>query len=209
MLQFGVSRPALREALRVLEAESMIALGRGARTGATVMAPSMSHVAQQGTFYLVANGTTLREIHEARTLIEPSIVTRLARQRSPDLVAQLRACVEVGRKALAVADFKDAMLAVNEYHELLLQGAGNQALNMLVGMLHDIAVANYLALDKEIADPAATKRTIGKSLEMLSEAADLIESGAPDAAGEFWKGYLARATRVLAGSGRADQTIAL
>src|SRR4051812_10355634 len=39
MTQFGVSRPALREALRVLEAESLISLGRGARAGATVMAP--------------------------------------------------------------------------------------------------------------------------------------------------------------------------
>ena len=38
--QFGVSRPILRESLRVLEAESLIALGRGARAGAMVLSPS-------------------------------------------------------------------------------------------------------------------------------------------------------------------------
>jgi len=207
--QFGVSRPALREALRVLEAEQLISLGRGARSGATVMAPSVAQVAQHATFYLVAHGTTLRDIHEARSLIEPAIVMKLARQRPSGLVSQLRECLEAGRQSLANSDFKAAMLAANRFHEVLMHAAGNNAISLLVGMLHDVAVVNYLALDEGVTDPAATRRMLGKTLDSLSEMIELIESGTPEAAADYWRGYLARATRVLTGSGRADQAVAL
>lgn len=40
MSQFGISRPTLREALRILEAEGLVAIRRGARGGARVQAPS-------------------------------------------------------------------------------------------------------------------------------------------------------------------------
>jgi DNA-binding FadR family transcriptional regulator len=38
---FGISRPTLREALRVLESETLIQLGRGSRSGATILAPGL------------------------------------------------------------------------------------------------------------------------------------------------------------------------
>ena len=39
MGQFGVSRPTLREAFRILEAEALISVRRGSRGGARVVAP--------------------------------------------------------------------------------------------------------------------------------------------------------------------------
>ena len=74
---FGVSRPTLREALRVVESEGLIQLGRGARTGATVLGPSIEIAARYGTMYLAVEKTTLGDVHQVRTLLEPLTVGAL------------------------------------------------------------------------------------------------------------------------------------
>lgn len=207
MEQFGISRPALREALRVLEAESLIAIGRGTRNGATILKPSMDSVAQQGTFYLVTHGTTLREIHDTRALIEPTVVAQLARAPKPERVAALRRCVAEGRAALADGDFRRALLTANDFHELLMEFADNRALALLVRMLHELAVVNYLALDELGSDTATQARVIGKSLELQSGLIDLIEQGKSEEAGNYWRDYLARGARILASTGRAGERV--
>ena len=46
MEQFGVSRPTLREAFRVLESESLITIRRGAHGGARVKSPDQKIAAR-------------------------------------------------------------------------------------------------------------------------------------------------------------------
>src|SRR5829696_7938155 len=46
MRQFGVSRPTLREAFRILETESLLQVRRGSRGGAQVTAPTLSVAAR-------------------------------------------------------------------------------------------------------------------------------------------------------------------
>jgi len=207
---FAISRPALREALRILEAESLIAIGRGIRGGATILQPTIEKVAQYGTFYLVANGTTYLEIHEARTLIEPAVAAQLARRPRKDVIAALRACVDRGIAALAVADLAGAIMASNEFHEYLVESSENNALRLLVGMLHDIAVANVSVLtDAGEADAPTRARVIGKSMQALGRLADVIEQGKPDEAERFWREYMEKSGRVLASSGLGSRVILL
>ena len=71
MEQFGVSRPTLREAFRVLESEALISVRRGARGGARVHAPNGDVAARYAGLVLQFRGATLADVYEARKAIDP------------------------------------------------------------------------------------------------------------------------------------------
>src|SRR5215207_5471314 len=68
--EFGVSRPTLREAFRVLEAEGLITVRRGARGGARVHAPNTDVAARYAGLVLEHQGTTLADVYAARVLLQ-------------------------------------------------------------------------------------------------------------------------------------------
>src|SRR5829696_8998228 len=82
MEMFGVSRPTLREAFRVLESEALISVRRGARGGAVVHAPNIDSAARYAGLVLEYRGTTLADVYEARNALEPPCVALLASQRT-------------------------------------------------------------------------------------------------------------------------------
>ena len=70
MEQFGVSRPTLREAFRILEAEGAIAVRRGVRGGARVQVPGISVAARHIGLLLQYRGALLSDVYEARAVLE-------------------------------------------------------------------------------------------------------------------------------------------
>src|ERR1700749_4402996 len=82
MPQFGVSRPTLREAFRVLESENLITIRRGARGGARVHPPGREVAARYAAFTLEYRGVTLRDVYDARTALEVPSVGKLALDRT-------------------------------------------------------------------------------------------------------------------------------
>ncbi|MGH8137133.1 MAG: FadR/GntR family transcriptional regulator [Steroidobacteraceae bacterium] len=191
--QLRVSRPTLRQALRVLESESLIQLGRGARTGATVLYPSIEAVAQYGALYLATQGTTLGEIHQVRTLLEPPLAALIARQSKREAVESLRACVRVQKDSLQRGDYVSAASAVNEFHGRLERLSENRALGLFAGMLNDIAVNVYPQIPLASSN-ARDRKTIWRRSEKSTEAHEhlvkLIADAKADAAERFWQSYM-------------------
>src|ERR1700687_1458657 len=70
MAHFHVSRPTLREAVRVLESERLVEVRRGSRTGARVRVPGPEIVARPAGLLLELSGTTLADVMTARIAIE-------------------------------------------------------------------------------------------------------------------------------------------
>src|SRR5580692_12166556 len=93
MHQFEVSRPTLREAFRILETESLIVIRRGAR-GARITAPKVEVAARHVGLIMQISGTTLADVYEARSLIEPEAAALLAARRTDADVADLAACID-------------------------------------------------------------------------------------------------------------------
>ncbi len=66
--RFGVSRPSLREALRILEAEGLISVVRGMLGGVVVHVPDERMTARTAALVLQARNVSLADVYEARSL---------------------------------------------------------------------------------------------------------------------------------------------
>ena len=76
--RFGVSRPTLREACRILEAESLIQVERGTSGGIRVRRPDRGVLSRYASLLLQYRQTTLRDVYEYRMLVEPAVARWLA-----------------------------------------------------------------------------------------------------------------------------------
>lgn len=193
--ELRVSRPTLRQALRVLESESLIQLGRGARSGAMVLGPSIEAAAQYGALYLATQGATLAEIHQVRTLLEPPLAALIARRArvDPAAVASLQECVKIQQDALQRGDYVAAASAVNEFHGRLERLADNRALGMFAGMLNDIAVHVYPQIplaSSNVRDRKHIWRRSEQSTAAHAHLLTLIAAGKAEAAEKFWRSYM-------------------
>src|SRR5215510_4741827 len=80
--RFGVSRPSLREALRILEAEGLISVVRGMLGGVVVRKPDERLTARTAALVLQARNVSLADVYEARSLLEPTAVRIIASSRA-------------------------------------------------------------------------------------------------------------------------------
>jgi DNA-binding FadR family transcriptional regulator len=192
MKQMGVSRPTLREAMRVLESEGLLQLGRGARNGASVLAPSIDRAARYGAMYLATEGTTLGEIHQVRTLLEPSLAGQQAQDPKKPVVSALEECVALEEKALEARDHVAAVGAVNEFHELLVSHSSNNALKLLAGMLHGISADIYplMALTGNRTEQQLVWKRTQVSTAAHARLTKLIATGKAPEAEKFWREYM-------------------
>lgn len=190
--EFGISRPTLREALRVLESETLIQLGRGSRSGATILAPSIEMAAQYGGLYLATHGTTLGQIHEVRSILEPPLAGLHAKLANAAVLKALTECVKLQREALEQLDYIGAAAAVNQFHGQLVHKSGNIALGLFAGMIHEISANVYPQLP--LAAGRMSKKAIWTRSEESTDAHEslvqLIKAKKSTAAKKFWREYM-------------------
>jgi DNA-binding FadR family transcriptional regulator len=205
--QFGVSRPTLREALRVLESEGLIHLGRGSRTGATVMAPSIEGISQRCSLYLAVERTTMGELQQARMVLEPRIARLLASKPKAAVVQALQECTERQRLALKSLDYAGSLAAMADFHALLVMNSANSVLKVLAGVLQDISIKlhHQLLLASEQRE---RRQSIAKRCELATQAyqqlTKLIASGKAAEAESFWADYMDGVATFLDTSGLAN-----
>lgn len=207
--QFDVSRPIMREALRMLEAEGLIRLGRGARAGAQVLTPSIVAAAKYGGLYLASRGTSLGEIHQVRTLLEPPLAALLARRARREIVQDLEACIEQQHRALERHDHARAIAAVNEFHQRMVTHSENSALNLLAGMLSDITAAAWPRLLLSKPNQKVIWERTEESHRAHAQLVKLIAAGKAPQAESFWRRYMEETADFLEKNGLADLPVGM
>jgi GntR family transcriptional repressor for pyruvate dehydrogenase complex len=197
--KLGISRPTLREALRILEYEGLLQLGRGARAGATVLSFSIETAAKYGALYLASQSATLGEINEVRMLLEPPLVSVLARRAKSDLVRQLKEALKCQREALQADDYVAAVKAISDFHGCLVTSSQNRTLSLLVGMLREILPDAYgkLLLNGSAATKKALRLRTAKSSEAHAELIEIILRRQPSEAEAYWRAYMAATAAFL------------
>jgi DNA-binding FadR family transcriptional regulator len=199
MQQFGVSRPTLREAFRVLESESLISVRRGAHGGAVVHVPNGDVAARYAALVLEHRGATLRDVYEARGVIEPGCVAQVARSRTQKQVATLHQALETSRKLRD--NPVEQMAEQSRFHQLLVEMTGNQTLVVLSGMLRHIVDVVNLSHAREDAGTPAGERAMRKGFRAHERLVALIEERNAADAESLWRKHLLAADEyILEGS---------
>jgi GntR family transcriptional repressor for pyruvate dehydrogenase complex len=200
MERFGVSRPTLREAFRVLESESLISVRRGAHGGARVHLPNADVAARQTALVLEHRGVSMKDVYEARGVIEPGCVAMLATNRTEADLAELRAAIERSRD---VSD--DPVKQMGEqtaFHALIVDMAGNQTLSMLSGMLRHILDVAHLAHAESDAGTPGGQEALKEGFGAHERIVELIEAKDVERAERLWRRHLLLADDYLLGGGR-------
>jgi DNA-binding FadR family transcriptional regulator len=188
MEQFGVSRPTLREAFRVLESEGLIAIRRGSRGGARILTPSPEVAAKLAGLVLQVRGTKISDVYEARLLIEPAAAGMLAKAARAKQISQLGEVLQ--QEQDAIGDSVAFAHASARFHEQVIELAGNQTLAVFAEILAEIIDRHTQVVMSEASDsPEGTKemRRAHRSHERLLE---LVTGNDADGAEEHWREHM-------------------
>lgn len=215
MEQFRVSRPTLREAFRILEAESLIAIRRGSRGGARVTAPQLGVAARYVGLLLQAGHATIGDVYEARTVIEPAAARMLAERRTAQDLEDLRACIErlrdvVERQAdTESADVLAWSAGTQEFHDLVIERAGNRTLAVQAGVLREVVSAHLAIAVPRLFDPVQTPQEFRKSIRSYTKLVDLIAASDAEGAEKHWRRHMEVAAAELMRGDDAKATVDL
>jgi DNA-binding FadR family transcriptional regulator len=123
LLTYGVGRNTLREALRVLELQGVIALRPGRGGGPVVAKPDSRHLASTLALLMQFAQTPFRSIVETRMYLEPLTAELCATRADEALSAEVRDSVDRMSSGL---DTEEVFLFENQrFHDLIAQGGGN------------------------------------------------------------------------------------
>lgn len=183
MEHFGVSRPTLREAVRVLESEGLVEVRRGSRTGARVCVPGPEIVARPAALLLELSGATLADVMAARTSIEPLAAGILAATGNEQAHQELAGLVAAVPEAWRNGQLGPSTALL---HRRLVEMSGNATLAIVAGMLHGIAVRHTTAAIHHVPDQV-TKAELDRLMRSYKRLVDLVTAQNPNEAERHWR----------------------
>lgn len=136
--RFGVSRGAVREALRTLERTGLVSLQAGSRGGAFIGHGNPGLIGDSVRNLYLLGSVSLDDLTEARQWLESTVVRMVAERAGPEDLAALEANVDEAERLFKAGSF-DAKIDVHiEFHNLLARATRNPVIIMLMGALMEV-----------------------------------------------------------------------
>ena len=180
----GVSRTALREAMKRLEAQGLVVATPG--RGRFVASPDLSSISSIISFYLLLGQCSLGELMEIRAILETALVA-LAASRATD--EQLRTVKEFHQKIQQPeADEEQVLIATRNFHNAIAKASGNRLGEILVAATMQLTAelrgshwaqgVDHFRLHQELCDallerdPIAAQRAMSDHIDATDRIAE-------------------------------------
>lgn len=186
MDQYGVGRPAIREALQSLERSGIVTIHHGerARVAVPTAASLIAQIASGAQHLLRADPASLEHLKEVRVFLESGTARMAAQHASAEDVAALRALVAAQAAQRAHADgFVDAD---RDFHTRLAALSGNPIYPVIVEALLRWLAEYYQTL---VHAPGAEDLTLAEHERIVAA----IAAGDADGAERAMREHLTRA----------------
>ncbi|GAA2447715.1 FCD domain-containing protein [Streptomyces pulveraceus] len=180
----GVSRSALREALRVLETIGVLVAqpGRGPDAGARIVRNPDDALGRLLRLHFALGSYSLEDVLEARVVLERSSFEAAARHASPEGLDEAEALVvRMGEPEVGVPEFNDLD---TRFHVHIARGSGNELTSTLTSAVRESVRPLILRALEQAEDwPATAAALNAEHTELLrlvragegAKAADLVE----------------------------------
>jgi GntR family transcriptional repressor for pyruvate dehydrogenase complex len=133
--EFPVSRPSIREAMRILETEGLISVRRGKVGGAVVHSPTAEAAAYMVGLVMQSKMLTLGDLANALAVLEPACA-RLVADREDAAATVVPLLEEITSRAASYLDDGPAFTRLSrEFHDQLVSQCPVRTLVLLVGVL--------------------------------------------------------------------------
>lgn len=185
MQRFGVSRPTLREAIRILESEGLISIARGARGGAVAHSPDINVAARHISFVLQAKGMTLSDIYKVHMIVEPVAARVVAENYRAIAPTVLGECIEKARQSFE-DDFRFGIVTVR-FRNMLIELANTTTLTLLMGMLNHIFERYWATMSAAAGEQPSYAPDKRRALRAMEKLIEYIRAGDADAAETHWR----------------------
>jgi GntR family transcriptional regulator, transcriptional repressor for pyruvate dehydrogenase complex len=196
--ELAVSKPTIREAMRVLESEGLVRVRRGLGGGAQALRPTSATVARHAGTLLQYNGATLEDIIDCRAMLEVPAIGRLAsRGHDPDTIAALEAAIDRGTMT---GGRQDAVAAEGHFHETAIGLAGNKTLSLLCSTVNQVVAVAASRVRPTPGDDAEAQSYMKAAHRAHVRVVQLIKAGDRAPAEAHWDRHLRAGLRYLLSS---------
>jgi DNA-binding FadR family transcriptional regulator len=189
--RFGVSRPTIREAYRILESERLLSITRGAKGGAVVHEPSSDLISNYFLLLLQTERSTIAEIYEARVAFEPAVARMLAQAKNKAAPGILRQ--HLAEEMDALEDPERFSEAITQFHRSLVQLSGNRPLLHLYDAIYGVVVrhqARVVAASRKQGTAESVMAASVKGIKSQEILIDFIEKGDAEGAETHWRRHM-------------------
>ncbi len=181
--QFGVSRTTVREALRALQAQGLVAGGGSTSTVRTTVAtgPTSAPLRDALRHLVQLQRVSLADLVELRCALEGAALSRAAGDGDPARLAEARQALdEMAAPGISAEDFDAADV---RFHVALVAASGNEALHLVMLAVRE-SVASHLL--EALAGLRGNTRPVLRALHAEHAAVlDAVEAGDGERAAEL------------------------